>query len=196
MVWNFVIYLYSIKPILIINYFIMKRVTEKELEVILSEATLVEGMPTFATIWQFVDARLKKTNNPFKDTKKLSKVSVILNSDYKRALHLQLDKEDKERTEYKQGKNTMVVEKCEANNFFGYFQNKAVIEYRPNDQVKPRTKFVHETKIVGYDQIKDFMPSSNKATNQGTDREILWRKLYLSNVREITLLGERYKVIR
>jgi hypothetical protein len=174
----------------------MKRVTEKELEVILSQATLVEGMPTFATIWQFVDARLKKTNNPFRDTKKLSKVSVILNSEYKRALHLQLDKENKEREEYKQGKNTMVVEKCEANNFFGYFQNKAVIEYRPNDQVKPRTKYVHETKIVGYDKIKDFMPSSNKATNQGTDREILWRKIYLSNVREITLLGERYKVIR
>ncbi len=179
------------------------RVTEKELEAILLDTVLVEGMPTFATVWQYTDARLNKTlrgnrkeKNPYLGTMKLSKVSIILNSEYKRALHLQLDRENKDREDYKPGKNTMIVEKCEKNNFFGYFNKLGVLEYRPNDNVYPKSKFVFNGKIVDKSKLTDYLPEQNKATNQGTDREILWRKLYLSNLREITLLNNRYRVIR
>ena len=179
------------------------RVTEKELEAILLDTILVENVPTFATVWQLTDARLNKTlrgdrkqKNPYTNTMKLSKVSIILNSDYKRALHLQLDRENKDREDYKQGKNTMIIEKCDNNNFFGYYNKLGVLEYRPNDNVYPKSKFVFNGKIIDKTKLTDYLPEIKKAENQGTDREILWRKLYLSNLREISFLSKRYRVIR
>jgi hypothetical protein len=179
------------------------RVDEKELIQKLSEIVIVDNVPTFATVWQYTDARLLKTfqgnrkdKSPFIGTMKMSKVSIILNSDYKRALHLQLDRENKDREDYKQGKNTMIVEKCENNNFFGFYNKLGVLEYRPNDNVYPHTKFVFEGKIIDKKKLTDYLPTTNKAENQGTDREILWRKLYVSNIREISLQGKRYRVIK
>ena len=61
--------------------------------------------------------------------------------------------------------------------------------------VKAKTKFVANGKITDKNKLVDFLPIENHATNQGTEREILWRKLYLKNVRKIAVNGELYKVI-
>lgn len=173
----------------------MKKVTLNELETILANKTFVKGIPIIASVLQYTSARLNKRNNQFADTMKLSKVSILLNSDYEKAVTNQLVKEDKEKTEYKKGKNTMPIEKCSNNNFFGYYEGKAVLEYRPNDNSRPTTKYVFNGKIIDKAKIAEFIPQTKKAENQGTDREILWRKLYLSNVRKIAINGEIYKVI-
>ena len=70
-----------------------------------------------------------------------------------------------------------------------------VLQYRPNDNVKAKTKFLANGKFTDKSKLVDFLPTENHATNQGTDREILWRKLYLKNVRKIAVNGEVYKVI-
>ena len=173
----------------------MQKVTLTELETILANKTFVKGMPIFASVLQFTSARLLKRNNPFADAMKLSKVSILLNSEYEKAVTNQLKREDKSPTEYHKGKNTMPIEKCSANNFFGYYEGKAVLEYRPNDNNKPTTKYVFNGKIIDKNKIAQFIPATKKAENQGTDREILWRKLYLSNVRKIAIDGKIYKVI-
>ena len=173
----------------------MKKVTLNELETILANKTFVKGMPIIANVLQYVSARLLKKNNQYADTMKLSKVSILLNSDYEKAVTNQLVKENKDKSDYKKGKNTMPIQKCSANNFFGYYDNKAVLEYRPNDNSRPITKYVFNGKIIDKAKIADFIPATKKAENQGTEREILWRKLYLSNVRKIAINGEIYKVI-
>jgi hypothetical protein len=173
----------------------MKKVTLSEMETILANKTFVAGMPIFASVLQYVSARLNKKNNQYADAMKFSKVSILLNSDYVKAVENVLVKEGKDKSDYKKGKNTMPIVKCDANNFFGYYEGKAVLEYRPNDNSRPNTKYMFNGKIIDKAKIADFIPQTKKAENQGTDREILWRKLYLSNVRKLSLDGEIYKIV-
>ena len=173
----------------------MKKVTLNEMETILANKKFIAGMPTFASVLQYTDARLLKKNNPFADTMKFSKVSILLNSNYEKAVINVLKKEGKDAADYKKGKNTMPIEKVENNNFFGYYNGKPVLEYRPNDNVFPTTKYVFNGKIIDKAKIAEFIPTTKKAENQGTDREIHWRKLYLSNVRKLSLDGEIYKIV-
>lgn len=174
----------------------MKRVTFKELESILFSTELKKGMPTFASVVQLTDARLKKTGNPYKNVMKLSKVSIILNSEYEKAVINQLKREDKSEDNYEKGINTMPLVFGDKNCFAGIFKGELVIQYRPNDNVYPKTKYVSEGKIVDKVKIENFIPKRVEATNQGTEREIQWRKLYVKNIRQITLNGETYKVIQ
>ncbi len=173
----------------------MKKVTLSEMETILANKQFVKGASVIASVLQYVSARLLKTNNQYANAMKLSKVSILLNTDYVVGVENRLVKEGKDKAEYKKGKNTMPIQKCEANNFFGYYEGKAVLEYRPNDKNRPTTKYVFNGKIIDKAKIADFIPATKKAENQGTDTNVLWRKLYLSNVRKLSLGGEIYKII-
>jgi hypothetical protein len=181
----------------------MKNVTEKELAQILFDTKLTKGMPTFANVLQqtlpktLVKSRTDKTiKNPFQTILKVSKVSILLNSEYEKAVTNQLAREGKEATEYHKGENTMPIIFGENNQFIGIFNGEFVLQYRPNDNVMPQTKYFADGVETDKKLLADFLPTESKATNQGTEREILWRKLYLNNVLEITLNGETYKVIR
>jgi len=181
----------------------MKNVTEKEIAQILFDTKITKGMPTFASVLQqtlpktLVKSRTDKTiKNPFQTILKVSKVSILLNSEYEKAVTNQLAKEGKEATEYHKGENTMPITFGENNQFIGIFNGEFVLQYRPNDNVIPQTKYFADGVETDKKTLVDFLPTENKAQNQGTDREILWRKLYLKNVLEMTLNGETYKVIR
>ena len=180
----------------------MKKISQKELAQILLSTKVVANFNVFASVLQksspkmLVKSRTDKTiKNNFENVVKLSKVGILLNSNYIKAVENQLIKEDKDVTDYKQGQNTMVLEFGENNQFIGTYKNEFVLQYRPNDNVKPKTKFVANGKIIDKNKLIDFLPTENHATNQGTEREITWRKLYLKNVRKLTLNGETYKVI-
>lgn len=184
-----------------LNILTMKRVTQKELATILLSTKIVKGMPMFASVLQLTDARalkkdrVTKEKNPFETINKLSKVSILLNSEYQKAVINQLAKEGKEESEYKRGENTMPIEFGENNNFIGTFKGEFVLQYRPNDNVMPKVKYIADSKVIDKKKIENFLPTVQPATNQGTEREILWRKLYLKNVRKIAVNGETYKVI-
>jgi 3-phosphoglycerate kinase len=180
----------------------MKIVTIKELAQILFDTHIVKGMPLFASVLQYTSAKLvqksrtdKTQKNPYPNAMKLSKVAIILNTDYEVAVTNQLVREDKEVTEYAKGVNTMPLTFGKNNQFVGLFKGEFVIQNRPNDNISPRTKYVDNGQIIDKDKIEAFLPAYKEASNQGTDREILWRKLYLSNVKKLTLNGETYKVI-
>ena len=68
-------------------------------------------------------------------------------------------------------------------------------KYRPMTNSKPRSKFLLNGKITNVDDLPDVLPTQSKAKNQGTDKEIFWRKLYVNNIRKITINGAKYKVI-
>lgn len=179
----------------------MKKVTQKELAQILLETKIAKGMPMFASVLQATEPKcLKKSRttkevNPFEQILKISKVSILLNSEYEKAVINQLKKEEKSEEEYKKGENTMPLVFGENNQFIGMYKGEFVLQYRPNDNVKPKSKFIANGKITDKNKLADFLPTESHATNQGTEREILWRKLYLKNVRKIAVNGEVYKVI-
>lgn len=176
--------------------------TEKELGAILLQIETAKGMPMFASVLQLTmpkvtkKDRVTKAPNPYNTIQKLSKVSILLNSDYEKAVTNQLARENKEASEYEKGENTMPIEFGENNQFVGMFKGEFVLQYRPNDNSTPETTYLADGKRIEKSEISGFLPVSTSATNQGTEREILWRKLYLKNVLELTLLGQTYKIIR
>jgi len=180
-------------------------VTEKELGQILTDFKAVKGMPIFASIFQATQPKCtvksrtdSAIKNPYAQVVKLSKVSILLNSDYEKAVTNQLAKENKEATEYKKGKNTMPLVFGENNQFIGINEdnNEFVLQYRPNDNVYPQVVYFADGKLTDKSKLVDFLPAPSKATNQGTEREIQWRKVYLSNVLRLTFNGKTYNVIR
>lgn len=177
-------------------------VTEKELAQILFDFKSQKGMPIFASILQetkpkcTVKHRETKEKNPFETIVKRSFVSILLNSDYEKAVTNQLIKENKETSEYEKGKNTMPLTFGENNQFIGLYDGNFVLQYRPNDQIKPKTIFLADGVETDKKDLLGFLPKETTAQNQGTDREIIWRKLYLSNVIELTFNKNVYKVIR
>ena len=181
----------------------MKIVTLKELAQILFNIQVVKGMPMFASILQFTQPKLTvksrvnpEIKNTFGKVIKISKSSIILNSDYEKAVINQLLKEHKEPTEYKKGQNSMPLTFGEHNQFIGLYNGEFVLQYRPNDNVMPRVKYMAEGKLIDKSKLVDFLPVEKQAENQGTDREILWRKLYLKGIRKIAINGETYKIIQ
>ena len=179
-------------------------VTEKELETILMNFKVVKGMAVFGSIYQatepkmLVKDRVTKEKNPYSKIVKESKVSCIFNADYEKQVVNQLKREDKDESEYNRGKSAMELEFFGNNDFFcrNVKNQKYVVRYRPNDNVKSSTEYFADGKKVSYNEVKNLLPENNKATNQGTEKEILWRTPYLENIKEITLNKVKYIVIR
>jgi hypothetical protein len=173
----------------------MKKVTVKELAQILLEKKTQKGAAIFAHIVQYTDPKLKKTNNPYIGTMKESELSILLNTEYETGVLNQLKREEKEPTEYVKGKNTMPLVFGENNRFIGFFNGEPVLQYRPFDNSKPKVKYFFNGNEINKLTIAPFLPASSHATNQGTDKEIFWRKLYLSNVKQLNFDGEQYEIV-
>ena len=180
----------------------MKNLTEKELAQVLLETTIIKGMPLFASVLQETEPKCTKKSrvtgekNPFEKILKRSFVSIILNTEYEKAVTNQLERENKDTSEYKKGINTMPLVFGENNQFIGIYNGEFVLQYRPNNQIKPKSTYFADSVETEKDKLTQYLPVENHATNQGTDKEIFWRKLYLKNVLELTLNGETYKLIR
>lgn len=180
-------------------------VTENELAAVLANIDKPNGQ----TFWAYVHMRtpqkdaLKKHRetkepNPYTLIEKESKFSFLLNSTYQKAVENQLEKEGKDKSEYKKGRNTMPLQLCENNRFFGYFNGNAVLQYRPNDNKKSPSEVVYwaDGKPVTKDDVKHYLPIKNKAKNQGTSREIPWEKVYLKNLVSLTIFHTKYVLIK
>lgn len=156
---------------------------------------------TFANILQVTTpkcvqkSRVTKEPNPYTSITKISRVGIILNSDYELAVTNQLGRENKDANDYQKGENTMPLEFSMNNNFIGLFNGEFVLQYRPNDNVKAQTVYFADGKRASKESLEQYLPVSKPATNQGTDKIILWRKLYLKNVLRLSLMGKTYNVI-
>lgn len=173
----------------------MTKVTVKQLAQILLEKKTQKGAAIIANILQYTSAKLKKTGNPYPDTMKLSQLSILLNTEYETGVVNQLAREGKDASEYEKGKNTMPMVFGENNRFIGMYKGEYVLQYRPFDKSYPKTTYFHDGKEIAKELIAQFLPASGSAKNQGTEKEIMWRKLYLSNLREIKIDGEIYEVV-
>src|SRR6185369_2312798 len=88
---------------------------------------------------QYTSAKLKKTGNPYPDTMKLSRLSILLNTEYETGVVNQLAREGKSADEYEKGKNTMPMVFGENNHFIGMYKGEYVLQYRPFDNSHPKT---------------------------------------------------------
>lgn len=176
----------------------VKTITPAKLTQILLDRKIRTGMSLFASITIETDARLKKTGNPYPNVRKQSKMTVMLNTKYVSRVHNQLEREGRDKEDYVAGRNTMPLTFGENNNIVGFFNGQAVLQFSPFDNSHPEvTYFTEEGFIVKKEDIEAFMPKSNREpvyNNQGTEKEIIWRKTYMENVLEMTLDGVKYVV--
>jgi hypothetical protein len=180
----------------------MKHVTVNQLADILLSFETVKGMSIFAGVTQLTDiSNMRKTNNPYVGAKKLSVMQVMLNTDYEKGVVNQLAREGKEASEYKKGANTMPLIFGENNQFIGMFESaktgkyEFVLQYRPKTDATPKVSYLLNGQELDYKLISPFIPERKKAENQGTDKEILWRKVYLSNILNLNFNNEQYQLI-
>lgn len=172
-------------------------VNTQELTAIL--LAMPNGIGTFAKVLQYTTPKTTKkcrdTKEPFNSSiKKLTSLTALLNTDYIKGVENQLTKEGKGKEDYKQGVNTMPIDfELSNNNFTGFFKGKAVIQYRPFENSYPTTKFILDNELTDKTKLPNVLPANKKATNQGTEKEIFWRKLYVSNIRKIKINGNIYK---
>lgn len=173
----------------------IKKITTAQLTQLLLDRHTPAKIAVFASIKIDTDARLKKTGNPYPNVRKQSEMTVMLNTEYVSGVHNQLKREDKPLESYRAGDNTMPLTFGENNHIVGFFEGKPVLQFRPFDNSHPVVTYVTgEGFPVAKADIEPFLPSKSKAVNQGTDKEILWRKVYLSNVREMTIDGTKYEI--
>jgi len=177
-----------------------KFVSQTELDNILSDFLILDSSSTFASVLQLTapktTVKCRDSKIPFNGMiEKLSQVNILLNSEYAVRVLNQLGKEEKPKEDYKQGINTMPLEICENNNFFGTFNNKGVIRYspNPNPKLKSKVQYYLNGKKVEKSSLPNVLPTVRKATNQGTSKEIIWRKLYTTNIIQITIGGMTYQ---
>lgn len=178
----------------------------KTLNVTTAELTnILMNMPnsigSFAKVLQFTQPDCTKKDRQTKEAfngkiQKLTALTVLLNTAYESGVLNQLKRENKAETEYKKGVNTMPIDFTQsANEFCGFYKGEGVIQYRPFDNSYPTTKFFLNAKLTEKSKLPDVLPTTSKATNQGTDKEIFWRKLYVANIRKIKIDGIIYKNI-
>ena len=174
-------------------------VTTKELTAVL--LSMPKSIGSTASVLQCTTPDTNKkdrdTKEPFtSDLRKVTKLKVLLSTEYEKGVLNELKREDKESTEYVKGQNKMPIEFEQSNNeFCGFFKGEAVIQYRPFAQSYPKVKFVLDGKITEKSKLPNVLANEYTATNQGTDKEILWRKLYVANIRKIRVNGTLYKNI-
>lgn len=169
----------------------MKQVTETELTMILLGLKGAQPV-TFTAV---VDARCRKTGNPYEEVRKFSCVNGFTGHDYEKSVNRQLIREEKtpdfEAQERRWGENIngIVVEK----------DGKFYMRVKPQRSKKPiyiarrpGQPFIRVEKS----KIEEWLPKVYPAQNQGTDKEILHRDYMISNLRTVSIAGERFVIIR
>lgn len=168
----------------------MKTITQPQFAEILRGIT--HALPiSFSAL---VDARARKTGNPFGEIRKISRVQAFTGFDYENSVNRQLDREGKTQLEFTakerswgQRISPALVEK----------DGKLYLVAKIQRADKP--VYLHKSKqgfwkVISKELIAAFLPAFKPATNQGTEKEIVYRNYSLENIVSLSMNGERYRV--
>lgn len=144
------------------------------------------------TISALVDSRARKTNNPYGEILKLSKVNGMTGFDYENSVNRQLGREGKAKTfeasERSWGRriSPALVEK---DNSF-YIIIKIEKSFRPVFMARIEKLL----KVIPKEKIEAFLPVYRKPANQGTEKEVIYRNYSLANLKYAAFGGEQYRI--
>lgn len=168
----------------------MKTITQDQLATILRGVT--HALPiTFSAL---IDARARKTGNPYGEISKISRVQAFTGFDYEKSVNRQLEREDsqltfaaKERSWGERISPALVENKGQL-----YLVAKVQRADKPVYLIKKPLGLTP----VAKETIAAFLPAHKPATNQGTEKEIVYRNYSLANIVSLSMGGERYRVRR
>lgn len=168
----------------------MKTISQGQLASILRN---VKGA-TPITISAFVDARARKTGNPFTEVRKLSQVNGFTGADYEASVNRQQAREGsvpafeaRERSWGERIAPALVENK-----------GKLFLPIQPRSTKKPiyfgRNK-MGVLMQIRKDVIASFLPAErSSAEAQGVEKEVVYRNYALENIVQISIGGEKFRV--
>ena len=132
------------------------------------------------------------------DIAKVSETRIKVGSEYVTRVLNQLDRENKESTDYKAGFNSNPIEKVAKNGILGVSvkNGKLMIEYGTMPNVIPIVNYLYKNGIIEKSKIGNILPVRSKATNQGTQKEVQIRKVYFENILDFTINQVKYLITR
>lgn len=139
-----------------------------------------------------VDARAKKTGNPFGQITKLSRVNAFTGFDYEASVNRQLGREGQEQSFQAEGRSwgericPALVEKA------GSLYLVAKIERADKPVYLVNTP--RGLAPIAKEKIAAFLPVYQQPANQGTAKEIVYRNYSLTGIISLSMGGEKYRV--
>lgn len=169
----------------------MEKINQVQLLKLLQEVD--GGKSSFISIIALTDPKLKKTNNPFLGTLKLSKVQGIINFNYQNSVHNQLERENKPKEDYKPGERKYGIKADEHNGCLLYGAGDTKLVIKVEKTLKPR--FVYANRLISKEKIEEFLPNRTGSNTQGTENEIVVRNYNLSSIKKIRINKKVYKIV-
>ncbi len=174
----------------------MKTINQTQLLAILRGVTHAQPIAFSA----LVDARAKKTGNPFGEIQKISRVSAFTGMDYEASVNRQLGREDSQLTfkakERSWGERVSPALVQNGDKFYlvAKVERAASPVYLVRKPLgRKRTLMLQP---IAKEAIAAFLPAHKAATNQGTEKEIVYRNYGLDGITQLSIGGERYRVRR
>lgn len=154
-----------------------------------------------------VDAKAKKTGNPYGDISKLSRVQAFTGADYEKSVNRQLDREGKTQLEFTAKERSWgerVSPALVQNGGKFYLVAQVLKTAKPVYLVRkpwklnaPNTGTILREQIltpIAKEAIAAFLPAVRPATNQGTEKEVVYRNYSLENLISVSVNGLRLRV--
>lgn len=164
----------------------MNTITKENLMSLLSE---VKGA-TFATLITSTDPRLKKTGNPFRNVRKVSRVNVCIGFQYENAVNRQREREG----------NSEVFESAPRQ--WGEKISPMIVQHNGKLYLETKVErslgysFQDENgKEIDSKLIEPFLPARKESARQETEKEILVRDYALDSIIAATIGGKDYVVV-
>lgn len=141
-----------------------------------------------------VDARARKTGNPFAAVAKLSVVNGFTGFDYEASVNRQLGREEKE-TDFSASARSWgtVVSPTLVENKGEYYLRLKIESTRKPVYLTKRTP-ANPWLVTAKETVAPYLPPVNHATNQGTEKEIVYRNYKLSGLVSVSMNGEKYRI--
>lgn len=155
---------------------------------------------TFVTISALVDARARKTGNPYAQVLKLSRVNGVVGADYEASVNRQLGREGKDHIVFESqgrswGERVSSALVLKADKESG--QDKAYLAIQPQHTRAP-IYFGRQAsgllRQVAKETIAPFLPAHKPSAIQGTDKEVVYRNYGLDGIASISMNGQTYRI--
>lgn len=140
-----------------------------------------------------VNVKARKTGNPFGDIAKFSRVQAFTGFDYESSVNRQLSRE---------GKDQLTFEAKERS--WGERISPALVENNGKlylvAKIERTAKPIFLTRRNGFlsvtpkEMVAPFLPPSRPATNQGTEKEIVYRNYSLESLISLSIAGRKLRI--
>lgn len=143
------------------------------------------------SIVTMVDARLRKTDNPFQGVRKISGVNGVINWNYEKAVNRQREREGTEGNFEAHPRKW--GQRIEGTPFVAH-KDELYLELKVESTDTP-TYVDSAGNVIEKEKIKAFLPTqSSNAEHQGVEKEIILRDYKVSGITQITYGGNTYLV--